>query len=83
MTADQIPEFVAEILATGCPIYALGRSTYVIAEFVLPEELSESVSDEVNAICERYGDRSHLQLEIAAYLRSIDHWIEDPSEILH
>lgn len=82
MTSDQIPQFVAEILATGCSIYAVNRSIYVIAEFAVPEELSESVSNEVNAICERYGNRSHLQLEIAAYLYSIDHASEETSEIL-
>ncbi len=37
MAEDQIPAFVEELLATGCPVYAIGREAYVIADFEVPE----------------------------------------------
>lgn len=83
MRKDQIPEFVEEILATGCPICAVGREMYVFAEVDLPEEVMERVSAEVQAICQRYGDRDHLRHDIVAHLRSIGRFIDLTGELLH
>ncbi|WP_165222217.1 hypothetical protein [Affinirhizobium pseudoryzae] len=83
MTEDQIPAFVEELLATGCPVYAIGREAYVIAEFAVPETLRGAISEQVNEICERYGKRDHLLLNIAHHLRTIGFGIELTCEIVH
>ena len=44
MTADQIPAFVQEVLATGCPIRAVGDDVYAIADAHLPDEVYERLS---------------------------------------
>ncbi|SPZ35342.1 Uncharacterised protein [Agrobacterium tumefaciens] len=36
----------------------------------------ERVSGEVHEISKRYGERDHLRMEIAAYLRSIGRYFE-------
>lgn len=37
MTEDQIPDFVGDIRATGCPIDAFGDDLYVLGELDVPE----------------------------------------------
>lgn len=83
MTEDQIPAFVSELLATGCPVYAIGREAYVIAEFEVPEILRTSISEQVNDICKRYGKRDHLLLHIAHHLRTIGFGVDLSCEIVH
>ncbi|MCZ8158680.1 MAG: hypothetical protein O9256_02155 [Rhizobiaceae bacterium] len=83
MTEDQIPAFVEELLATGCPVYAIGREAYVIAEFEVPETFRVAISEQVNEICERYGKRDHLLLHIAHYLRTVGFGVELTCEIVH
>ena len=43
----------------------------------------ERVSAEVQAICQRYGDRDHLRHDIVAHLRSIGRFIDLTGELLH
>lgn len=83
MTEDQVPEFVDAIVATGCPITAVGHDTYVFAEIDLPDEDIDRVAEEVHAICERYGERDHLRLEITGYLRSIGRFYDLRKEAIH
>lgn len=76
MRKDEIPDFVEEIIATGCPITAIGYDLFVLGEIDVPEEDMERVSKEVHEISKRYGERDHLRAEIAAYLRSIGRYFE-------
>lgn len=82
MTENQVPEFVDAIIATGCPITAVGHEIYVFAEIDLPDEDIDRVVQEIHAICERYGERDHLRLEITAYLRSLGRFYDLPQEAL-
>lgn len=83
MRKDQIPDFIEEIIATGCPITAVGHNMYVIAEIDAPEEDVERLAEEVQAICDRYGARDHLQLEIVAHLRSLGRFYDLEAETVH
>lgn len=83
MTEDQVPEFVDAIIATGCPITAVGHDIYVFAEIDLPDEDIDRVVEEIHAICEIYGERDHLRLEIVAYLRSLGRFFDLPEETVH
>lgn len=83
MTEDQVPEFVDAIIATGCPISAVGHDIYVFAEIDLPDEDIDRVAAEIHAICERYGERDHLRLEIVAYLRSLGRFFDLPTDTVH
>jgi len=76
MRKDEIADFVDEIIATGCPICAIGDDLYVLGEIDVAEEDMERVSSEVHEISMRYGERDHLRMEIAAYLRSIGRYFE-------
>ena len=76
MTEDQIPAFVDDIIATGCPITAVGHNWYVISEIDLPEPEWERVSAAVDRVARSYGERDHLRLEIVAYLRGLGRCIE-------
>ncbi|WP_312620082.1 hypothetical protein [Agrobacterium pusense] len=83
MRKDQIPDFIEEIIATGCPITAVGHDMYVFAEIDAPEEDVDRISGEVQAICDRYGVRDHLLLEIVAHLRSLGRFYDLNGETLH
>jgi hypothetical protein len=83
MRKDEIPDFIAEIIATGCPISAVGHYMYVFAEIDLPEEDIDRVSAEVQEICEFYGERDHLLPDIVAHLRSLGRYIEIDQEKMH
>ncbi|QDG94596.1 dihydroxy-acid dehydratase (plasmid) [Rhizobium sp. NIBRBAC000502774] len=83
MTEDQVPEFVDAIIATGCPICAVGHELYVFAEIDLPPEDIDRVSAEVHNICTAYGERDHLRREIAAYLRSLGRYVECEISTVH
>ena len=83
MRKDQIPKFVAEVIATGCPISAVGHDMYVFAEIDLPEEDVDRVAEEVQEICDRYGDRDHLLLDIVAHLRSLGGYVEMEYSSIH
>ena len=70
MTEEDIPDFVNEILATGCDIRAVGH-IYVIADADLPDDVFKTVEPELERITEKYGKRDHLKSQITAYLHSI------------
>lgn len=83
MAEDQIPDFVEDILGTGCPIDATGDDLYVLGELDVPEQDVERVSREVHSISLRYGERDHLRREICAYLYSIGRFYELKQETYH
>ncbi|MGP4804248.1 hypothetical protein ACSV5G_10800 [Agrobacterium cavarae] len=83
MRKDEIPEFVEAILATGCPMCAVGHDTYVFGEIDVPEDRFDLVVKQVQDICDLYGERGHLLLEITAYLRSIGRAFDLPENTLH
>ncbi|KQZ56249.1 hypothetical protein ASD54_25235 [Rhizobium sp. Root149] len=83
MTKDDIPAFIEDILATGCPVTAVGHDSYVFGEIDVPEDDIERVSAEVHAVCQRYGGRDHLLLDIVAHLRSLGRYIDLASETVH
>ena len=71
MTEDQIPEFVSEVIATGCDIVAIGHDGYVIADCDLPQEVYHTVEPELERIARKYFARDHLRYQIIEYLHSI------------
>lgn len=71
MTEDEIPDFVRDIVATGCDILAVGEDSYVVADAHLADDVYEAVEPEIQRINEKYGRRDHLMEQIAAYLQSI------------
>ncbi|MGE8107099.1 hypothetical protein ACQKP1_25780 [Allorhizobium sp. NPDC080224] len=72
MTKDEIPQFVAEIAATGCDITALADQPYwFIGDADLPEADQDRVQPLLREISERYGPRDHLHHDIIDYLREI------------
>ncbi|MCZ8158954.1 MAG: hypothetical protein O9256_03590 [Rhizobiaceae bacterium] len=83
MSEEQIPAFIDELLATGCPVYAVGQKAYVIAEFAVPECLRSSTSERVNKICQRFGERDHLILQIVHHLWSIGRGIQVVDDMVH
>ncbi|MCJ8521154.1 hypothetical protein ABID21_004207 [Pseudorhizobium tarimense] len=70
MTEKQIPDFVSDIVATGCDIRAVA-DFYVIADADLPDDVYEAVEPELMRISETYGERDHLKAQITNYLYSI------------
>ncbi|AOG10836.1 hypothetical protein BSY240_2270 [Agrobacterium sp. RAC06] len=72
MQMDDIPSFVSELVDAGVPICGVGRELYVIGDPNLPDEKAEVVWE----ICNRYGERDHLILEIIAYLRSTGRFLD-------
>lgn len=72
MTEGEIPEFVREIVATGCDIRAVGDDAYVVADAELPDDVYEAIEPELERISKKYGRRDHLRLKITDYLISIN-----------
>ncbi len=79
MRGEQIPDFVGRIIKAGCDIRAIGRETYVICDFALPDELANLVSE----ICSVFGEREHLRLEITAHLRGIGRFVDIADQTMH
>ena len=76
MKEDEIPSFVAAIVATGCDICAIGHENYVICEADLSPEELEDMSSRLAAIEEIFGERDFLKNQIAAYLRSVGRYVD-------
>lgn len=76
MRAEEIPDFVADILAAGAQMIAVGHDIYLIGETEVPEELYEQVVSEVQNICDRYGRREHLRREIATHLCRLGRFVD-------
>lgn len=83
MTKDQVPEFVEAIIATGCPMSAVGHDIYVFAEIDLPEHDIDRVVKEVDVICQKFGERDHLRQDIVDYLRSIGRYFDLETSTVH
>lgn len=71
MTEDEIPQFVDEVLATGCDILAIGADGYVIADCDLPEDVSKAAEPALERVTDKYFARDHLKDQIVEYLHSI------------
>lgn len=83
MTEEQIPEFVDAIIATGCPICAIGYEFYVVGEIDVPDHDFDRVVKEVQAISKHYGKRDHLRPQIVEHLRSIGRVFELGQPVHH
>lgn len=80
MLASEIPDYVAEIVATGCDMCAIGDRHYLIGDADLSDEEFEVAAPELQRIGEAYGSCGHLRFEIIAYLRSIGRYV-DPATV--
>jgi hypothetical protein len=76
MLESEIPDFVAEIVATGCDMCAIGDRHYLIGDADLSDEEDEVAQPLLQRIGETYGSRGHLHFEIIAYLRSIGRFVD-------
>lgn len=76
MKSSEVPDFVAEMIAAGCDICAVGHYTYVAGDM----QPSKASLVEVARITEKYGDCDALRQEITDYLWSIGRYIELASE---
>ncbi|MCZ4094052.1 hypothetical protein [Sinorhizobium psoraleae] len=76
MKASEIPDFVDDVIKTGCNICAVGHDKYLIGEADLPPLEQERVWRKLAKIDEIYGDRDFLKLEIVSYLRSIGRYLD-------
>jgi hypothetical protein len=76
MRRSDIAGFVSEVIAAGAPICAVGRDVYVICETEVPDGDVRRVAEEVQAICDKYGPRDHLRLEIVWHLRSLGRYVD-------
>lgn len=71
MTADQIADFIEEVIDLGFDPIAVGDDAWLVGDADLPEEVTLSLYPAFKAIEERYGDRDHLHFEIIDHLHSI------------
>ena len=76
MKAEQIPQFVEDVVALGCEICAIGDVGYVMGDADLPIERAEAIQPDLKRLDQTYGSRSHLKLEIIAYLNSIGRYVD-------
>lgn len=78
MNPEDIPDFVAEVVATGCDITAVADG-YVVGDADLTGAQYEKAAPILKEIGERYGERDHLLREISRYLVSIGRVYPPPS----
>ena len=71
MREDDIPDFVRDVAATGCDIWAVGNDSYIFGDADLPWEVYQEIEPELNRISDEYGSRDHLFYDIVRYLHSI------------
>ena len=71
MTEADIPQFVEDILETGCEITAVMGESYVIGDADLDLEEYLRVAPRIAEITMNYGVRDHLLPQIVIYLVSI------------
>lgn len=76
MLEKQIPDFVKDIIATGCDICAIGTTGYLIGDADLEETHYERIKHDLVSIDDFYGERDHLKFQIIVYLRSIGRVVE-------
>ncbi|BCH05735.1 hypothetical protein MesoLj131b_77340 (plasmid) [Mesorhizobium sp. 131-2-5] len=75
MKPSEIPAFVDQVIEVGCDICAIGHKGYVLGDL---EEMVATAED-LQRICEKFGDRDFLRPEIVAYLRSIGRYLDPGS----
>ena len=80
MREEQIPDFVADIVATGCDITAIGSDAYTIGDADLPDPKCYEVQPELHRIGEHYGSRGLLLPQIVQYLHSIGRSFPPPTK---
>ena len=61
MREEQIPQFVREILTTGCDMCAAGDEHYLIGDADLSEEAYEAVEPKLKRIWAKYGQPRQRQ----------------------
>ena len=71
MDVKDIPAFVRDVVETGCKITAVGDHSWLFGDADLPGPESLALQPQLEAINERYGERTHLKAEIIAYLTSV------------
>lgn len=76
MRRSEIPRFVSEVIAAGAPICAVGHDVYLVCETEVPDADIRRVAEEVQAICNNFGPRDHLRLEIVWHLRSLGRYVD-------
>ncbi|MET3649069.1 hypothetical protein [Phyllobacterium ifriqiyense] len=79
MLESEIPDFVDDVIKTGCDICAIGHEYYTICDADLPKEKIDEVTVELVRVMGNHGDRDHLKLAIVAHLRSLGRYIDDSS----
>lgn len=57
MRHDQIPQFVADVIALGCNIRAIGQFSYVFRDADLSVDQYDAVYDDPVMLALRYGSR--------------------------
>ena len=75
MDKEQIPAFVSAVLRTGADINAVGIGRYVIDDAHRSVWKRWLVQRSMRGINNQFGERDHLQVEIAGYLRSIGRFL--------
>lgn len=75
MKKEQIPAFVKEILEAGATLWAAG-DRYFFGDIDAAEDEAAAISARADEICQRYGAREHLRLEIAQHLKALGHEIK-------
>jgi len=70
MSRTDIPDFIDEVIATGCSPTAVGDG-YLIGDTDLPGHKCETLQPVLDEIVKRYGSRDHLVVEIVLNLTSI------------
>ncbi len=76
MKSSEVPDFVAEMIAAGCDICAVGHYLFVAGDM----DPSEAAMKEVKRIGEKFGDTDPVRQEIVDYLWSIGRYVELASE---
>ena len=71
MREEQIPGFVAEVIAAGCNITAIGDKFYVMGDADLPEPQRLAVQPILHQLTRRYGLRDYLSPQMVQYLHSV------------
>lgn len=78
MLKSEIPDFVDDVIKTGCDICAVGHGSYVLGDADVDDDIVDEVVEAIQRIDVKYGDRDFLILEIVAYLRSLGRYLDDP-----
>ncbi len=78
MLESEIPDFIEDVIKSGCDICAIGHDMYVFGDADIPYEDYDEVGIQVKRIREKCGDRDNLTLEIVAHFRSLGLYLTIP-----